>query len=125
MTLRAFRLQIHATKLEGFKQHSTGLIRRSQAVKRRMRIRYFLSWWQRGRCYRCERQMVRPKFGTYQSAAATLDHIRPKSDHAGMQNNMLLACQSCNEAKAAKKPRACEVMVAQFAGEAYSAWLAT
>lgn len=55
--------------------------------------------WKRykGRCFYCSQQLTK--------ASMTIDHYKPKSlggtNHRG---NLRLACQSCNEDKAAKDP---------------------
>lgn len=121
--IRPFRLGIHKAPLMSYSAFRPG--GSCQLMRARRRRRYFLTWWQVNRCFGCSVHMTRPKFGADAKTDSSFEHIKPKARGGAWADNQILFCRGCNERKGNRAPRACEIMVAQFAGEAWRAWLAT
>jgi hypothetical protein len=72
---------------------------------RRKRRRRALRDLQQQRCYLCNRP-----FGPRRWAWPTFDHVTPQVMGGVWGGNVLLAHARCNEAKADRAPRACELL---------------
>lgn len=80
----------------------------------------FLFKFQRKRCYICGTKMHGGKLNPYQ---ATRDHVTPVSKGGKDHANVLLAHRRCNDLKANRLPRPCELIFLASANEAHNvAW---
>lgn len=66
--------------------------------------------------------MAYPHFGESRPVDATEDHVYPRAKGGKVEShggNILLACYRCNNRKGHRAPRVCELLIANWAREAY------
>lgn len=77
-------------------------------------VKFEIACMQAWRCYLCQREF------DAELSDATVDHVVPRSKGGLNRNNRLLACRPCNEKKADRLPKPCELLYLR----AVNLWLA-